>query len=536
MSLLERFYFSLSACNYMKKYLQKTDILIIGLGAAGGVLFGKLAEADFDVTGLDAGPHWKTEKDFVSDEREMSKLKWNDPRISEGENPLDVGAGTSGKGVGGGTVHYTMMSLRLHPSDFRTKSQDGVGMDWPIDYDELEPCYTEIEQNLPIAGPDYFPWVRRSKPYPQPAHKLSCVDQKFKLGAEKLGIKVTTCPLALITEPLTGRWPCINRGFCEQGCKPKAKSSTLITYIPRGLQAGGKIIANAMAKYINLDPSGRKIKSVVYVKNGEEFEIECNTLVISAFTIETPRLLLNNKSEKFPAGLANSSGTVGKYLMSHSDHIVYGKFSEPLYVYRNPPTTSITQDFYETDQTQDYKRGFSIAPYCGRPISFALGAQAGRVNLWGKKLLDFMKEYNFWLQLGIIGEVLPYENNRVELAEEKDAYGIPITRTFFSTGENEKKMIAQGYVVMEKILASAGATETFRTPLFVHLMGTTRMGDDPKSSVVDKNLKTHDLENLYICGNSVFPTSGASNPTLTTQALAARLANHLMEIHGKKIP
>ena len=141
-----------------------------------------------------------------------------------------------------------------------------------------------------------------------------------------------------------------------------------------------------------------------------------------------------------------------------------------------------------------------------------------------------MRDYNFWLQLGIIGEILPYENNRVELTNEKDNYGLPIPKTFFSIGENEKKMIAYGYEIMEKILKEAGATETFRTPLFVHLLGTTRMGNDPKTSVVDKNLKAHDLDNLYICGNSVFPTGGAVNPTLTTQALSARLVDHLKEV------
>ncbi|HLM83828.1 MAG TPA: GMC family oxidoreductase, partial [Candidatus Bathyarchaeia archaeon] len=342
-------------------------------------------------------------------------------------------------------------------------------------------------------------------------------------------------PLALITEPVSGRQPCINRGFCEQGCKPKAKSSTLVTYIPRGIKAGGKIVAGAMAKKINLDPTGKKVTSVSYIKNGEEYELDCRTLIISAFAIETPRLLLNNRSEKFPDGLANSSRTVGKYLMCHSDHVVFGKFKDPLYPYHNPPTTSITQDFYETDPAQDFKRGFSIAPYCGRPISFALGAQAGKNGLWGKRLQEFMREYNFWLQLGMIGEILPAEQNRVELAGEKDIHGIPITKTFFSIGNNERKMIARAYDIMEKILTAAGATEAFRTPLFVHLMGTTRMGNDPKTSVVDKNLKAHDLENAYIAGNSVFPTGGASNPTLTTQALAARLANHIAELRGKEI-
>jgi len=518
----------------MKNNIQKTDILIVGLGAAGGVLFGKLAEAGFDVAALDAGPHWDTDMDFVSDEREMEKLKWSDPRISNGENPLDVGGGTSGKGVGGGTVHYTMMSLRLHPSDFKIKSQDGVGVDWPISYDDLEPFYTEIEQELPISGPENFPWVRQSKPYPQKPHRQSCIDNLFKSGAEKIGAKVVPCPLALITEPVTGRQPCINRGFCEQGCKPKAKSSTLITYIPRGQKAGGKVIAKAMAKRINLNSSGENIRSVTYVKDGQEHEIECNALILSSFTIETPRLLLNNKSDKFPQGLANSSGVVGKYLTCHSDHIVYAKFDKVLRTYRNPPVTSITQDFYETDQKNDYVRGFSIAPYSGRPISFALAAQAGRTDLWGEKLIDFMKEYNFWLQLGIIGEVLSYENNRVELAEEKDDYGIPITKTFFSIGENERKMIEAGYQKMEEIVKAAGATETFRAPLFVHLMGTTRMGNDPETSVVDKNLKAHDVENLYICGASVSPTGGAVNPTLTIQALSARLASYLIDVHDKK--
>ena len=509
---------------------QKTKIAIVGLGAAGGVLFGKLSEAGFDVVGLEAGPFWNSDSDFVSDEREMEKTKWNDPRISLGENPLDIGGGTSGKGVGGGTVHYTMMSLRLHPSDFKTRTIDGVGVDWPIDYDDLEKYYLEVEEDLPVSGPDDFPWVKRSKGYPMRAHRQSCMDAKFKLGAEKLGICVSPCPLACITEPLTGRQPCINRGFCEQGCKPKAKSSTLITYIPRGLKAGGKVIDGAMVTKINLDKTEKKVKSIYYVKNGKEQELYCDILILSAFAIETPRLLLNNKSKKHPQGLANSSGVVGKYLMCHTDHVIYAKFKDPLYVYHNPPVTSLTQDFYETDPSNDFRRGYSIAPYSGRPISFALLAASARSDLWGQKLLDFMKEYNFWLQVGIIGEVLPNENNRVELSDEKDEFGLPIPITTFSMGGNEKKMIKDGYQKMEKITQAAGAIETFRAPLFVHLLGTTRMGDNPKKSVIDKNLKAYDLDNLYICGNSVFPTGGAVNPTLTTQALAARLASHLTEV------
>lgn len=508
---------------------EKADVVIIGLGAAGGVLFGKLAEAGKRVVGLEAGPFWDPERDFTSDERDMEKLKWDDPRLSEGADPLDLCSGTSGKGVGGGTVHYTMMSLRLHPSDFRTYSTDGVGVDWPLTYDDLEPYYTEIEYGLPVSGPDDFPWDRRSKPYPMRSHRQSCVDEKFRKGAEKFGIRVAACPLALITEPLSGRQPCINRGFCEQGCKPNAKSSTLITYIPRGIKSGGTVIAEAMVTRIHLNPSGEKVTGVTYVKDGQEYMIECEQLIISAFTVETPRLLLNNRSPKHPDGLANSSGTVGKFLMCHTDHVLYAKFDEPLRIYRNPPVVSITEDYYETDPRNDFKRGFSIAPYNGRPISFATLAASARRDLWGNKLTEFMKEYNFWMQLGIIGEVLPYEKNRIDLSHEKDDRGLPMPRATFSLGENEHRMIEAGYKRMEAIMQAAGAVDMFRAPLLVHLMGTTRMGDDPAASVVDRNLKAHDLDNLYICGASVFPTSGAVNPTLTIQALAARLADHLIE-------
>lgn len=509
--------------------IMKADYLIIGLGAAGGVLFGKLAEAGKDVVALEAGPMW-TEKDFVSDEREMVKLRWQDPRISEGEDPIQIGITTSGKGVGGGSLHYTMMSLRLHPSDFKTFTNDGVGVDWPIGYDDLEPYYTEVEYDLPVSGSDDFPWQEHSKPYPMRAHKMSCIDELFAKGAEKAGARVFPCPLALITQAQADREVCINRGFCEYGCKPRAKSSTLVNYIPRGIKAGGRIITEAMAVNINLDHDGKKAISVDYIKDGTRQTINCENLILAAFTIEIPRLLLASRTETHPRGVANSSGQVGLNLMCHTDHVVSGRFDFPVRPYRNPPITSITQDFYETDAKNDYKRGFSIAPYASLPIGFALLSIAGDDECWGEELHARMEEYNFWMQLGIIGEVLPYPENRVELSDENDQNGMPIPKAIFRLGANEKKMIEAGYKKMEEIMKAAGAIETFRTPFFVHLMGTTRMGDDPATSVVDADLKAHDLDNLYICGPSVYPTSGAVNPTLTAQALAARLADHLTNL------
>lgn len=508
---------------------QKADFCIIGVGAAGGVLAAGLAEAGFNVVGLEAGPHWKTEDDFASDELEGLKLFWNDPQISAGSDPVSLCVGKQGKGVGGSTVVYTMMALRLHQSDFNTRSIDGVGADWPINYEDLAPYYDRIERELPVSGPEYFPWGAFHGPYPQPPHVVDCLTQRFFDGCEKLGWRHSVCPLAMVTTYGTGdRWACTNRGFCEQGCKPKAKSSTLINFVPRAIAAGAEIKANCMAARINVDKRGLA-KSVTYLKDGREFEQEAKVIIIAAYSIETPRLLLNSRSDLFPDGLANSSGLVGKNFMVHSDHLVYARFADPIRPYHAPPTVGLTQDFYETDPKNDYVRGFTLAPYASLPIDFAVGAATNRTDLWGSGLRDFMKDYNFYIRNGIIGEVLPYEHNAVTLTDELDHHGLPVPKVTFSYGENERKMIEAGYRRCEEVMEAAGALETFRTPATAHLLGTCRMGADPAASVTDEWGRCHDVPNLLIAGGSLFPTSGAVNPSLTIEALALRTAEHLIE-------
>ncbi len=510
------------------------DVLIIGTGAAGSVLAGQLAEGGLKVICLDAGPYWNPEKDWASDEWEMRKLFWDGPRInaSTAENRVSIGTSTSGKAVGGGTIHYTMMALRLHPSDFRTKTLDGVGEDWPITYDDLAPYYEFMEHELPVAGPEEWPWEGKGS-YPQPEHETDCQAQKFMDGCGKLGIKPAVCPLAMVTAYYKDPWgfkrePCTNRGYCHEGCKPNAKSYTLLNFIPKAKKYNATIVPDAYVTKITTDKSG-KVSGAEFIREGAKQCIKARVVILSAFVVETPRLLLASANSDFPDGLANSSGAVGKYLMVHSDHLVYARFKEPVRQYRNPPTTVITQDFYETDAGNDYKRGFTIGPYAGRPIDFANLAINSRRDMWGHKLLDFMKGYNYWMRNGIIGEVLPNKENRVELSDEVGEFGLPIPIVYFKYGDNDKKLIEHGLKLSADIMEAAGAVEIFPAPASAHLMGTCRMGEDPKTSVVNSYGQSYDIPNLFIAGTPIFVTSGAVNPTLTAQALAARTAEYIIK-------
>jgi choline dehydrogenase-like flavoprotein len=223
-----------------RKYGQEeVDIVIVGAGAAGGVLAKELSEAGFSVVVIEAGPMRDPQKDFASDELAMKRLGWEDTRMVDGTDPLTMGHNNSGRGVGGGTVHFTGVFLRFHESDFKTKSIDGVGEDWPIHYKDLDPYYTKTEKEIAVSGPKHFPWGNFNGPYPYPERDpLSPNAYTFQKGCETLGLQSSVTPLAILSAPFEGRPPCINRGFCNQGCMPNAKFSTLIVHIPKAIQAG----------------------------------------------------------------------------------------------------------------------------------------------------------------------------------------------------------------------------------------------------------------------------------------------------------
>ena len=510
------------------------DYAIVGVGSAGGVLLQRLARAGFKVVGFEAGPFWDTERQWVSDEAGSHNLYWNDLRITGGADPLALGSNNSGKGVGGGSVHWASFVPRFHPSDFEIYTQDGVGVDWPIDYEDLEPYYQLLEREMPVAGPAYYPW---GKPHGHPygPHPMGEVGNVLIKGCTALGIPVSAGgPVAILSASHGDRPHCIYRGFCIQGCKVGAKASTLVTHVPDAIAHGAEIRDNAMVARISLDSSGRTNGIVYFDADGNERFQKARAVIVCGYALETPRLLFNSACAGHEQGLANSSGTLGKYLMAQAGNVILGKFDDLIRQYKAPPAHALTEEFYETDPKRDFARGFAVQTVGPLPIAFSKQLMAAK-GLWGWGLRREMMDYNHWSPLGLLGEILPWEDNRIEIADGKDGrqdardrFGLPVAQVTFSLKDNDKKLIEFGKNKVMDIMRAAGAKEVVQEQRYAHLVGGARMSATAATGVCDKFGRTWDVPNLFVMDGSVFPTQGSANPGLTIQALAARTADYLI--------
>lgn len=520
----------MSKLNWIHQH-QEVDVVIVGAGAAGGVLAKELSEAGLSVVIIEAGPLRDSQKDLASDELAMQSLGWQETRIVDGKDPLTMGHNNSGYGVGGGTTHFTGVFLRFHESDFKTKSIDGVGEDWPLHYKDLEPYYNRIEQEIGVAGPRYFPWGNFHGPYPLPERNvLSPNAEVFRNGCAKLNIESVVAPLAIVTAPFKGRPPCINRGFCNQGCMPTSKFSTLIVHIPQAIHNGAVLLADCMVTQILMKDD--LASGVLFVHKGVEYRQRAKVVIICAFAVETPRLLLNSETSRYPEGLANSSGWVGRAIMPHSSNDVYAKFDYEVRLYKGTPVLASTQDFYATDRSRGFARGYTLHAHGARPLEFAKGIAKGAKNsvpMWGKDLREAMLDYNYYGRVTMVGEVLPHPENRVTLSDEKDPLGLPRANVTFSYGNNDLRLIEHAVEQMSAILRAASGKVKHVVSDTAHLMGGCRMGDDPQQSVVNSYCQSHDVTNLFICDASVFVTSGGGNPTNTVMAIAARTADYIID-------
>ena len=513
---------------------EEVDFAIVGVGSAGGVLLQRLARAGFKVVGFEAGPFWDTERDWVSDEAGSHNLYWNDLRITGGADPLALGNNNSGKGVGGGSVHWAAFTPRFHPSDFEVYTQDGVGADWPISYEEIEPYYQLLEQEIPVAGPAWYPW---GKPHGHPyaPHPMGGVGDTLIRGCAALGIPVSAGgPVAILSASHGDRPHCIYRGFCIQGCKVGAKASTLVTHVPDALDHGAEIRDNSMVARVSMNQNGRTDGVVYFDSEGREHFQRARAVIVSGYAIETPRLLLNSACPGHEQGLANSSGTLGKYLMAQAGNVILGRFDELVRMYKAPPAHALTEEFYETDPKRDFARGFAVQTVGPLPIAFAKQMMVAK-NTWGWGLRRVMQDYNHWSALGLLGEILPWEDNRIELAdgrdgrpEARDRFGLPVASVTFNLHDNDKKMIEFGKNKVIDIMCAAGATEIVQEARYAHLVGAARMSATPETGVCDKFGRTWDVPNLFVMDGSVMPTQGSANPGLTIQSLAARTADYLI--------
>ena len=512
----------------MRQYSEDTavDFVIVGTGAGGGTLACKLAEYGFSVVALDAGPYWRPLEDFASDETHQSKLYWTDERIVDGDTPLQLGANNSGKSIGGSTVHFAMVSLRFRPEWFKSRTKLGYGVDWPLDWREMWGYYGEVEQALKISGPLTYPWGPKRPRYPYRPHDLNAAALVLAEGAEAMGIGWTATPLATLSAPRGLAHPCVYRGMCVIGCSTNAKQSVLVTWLPRALKAGAELRDLAMVGTIEHDAAGL-VTGVRYLRDGRWRFQRARNVVVAGYAIETPRLLLASASGKFPDGLANSSGLVGKNLMVQSNQAVWGVMDQEIRSYKGPPSLAITEHWNYADDGKDFHGGYSYMSQGPLPIVWGT-TQASKRGLWGQALLDEMEKYNHQVGLKIVGETLPQERNCVTLTDEQDQYGLRIPRITYSFCDNDKRLIDHSLRFMRQALEAVDARDIWdETDDTCHLNGTARMGDDAQSSVVNADCRSWDIPNLWICDGSVFPTVGGVNPSLTIQAIACRTADRI---------
>lgn len=537
------------------KTTDQVDFLIIGAGAAGGVMAKELSTSGFRVVVLEQGPYLEP-SEFVHDEVNNAwesalvndwKRQPNTFRRTEQETAKIKPAVFYGRMVGGGTVHFTANYWRFHEIDFVERSKwgaiSGTGFaDWPITYRDLEPYYTKVEEEVGVSGlagsSPFDPW--RSKPYPMPPLPVKSSGVLFEKGARKLGLHPFPSPMAIASQPYRGRPGCVHCGFCEAfGCEVSAKSSTLATVIPVAEQTGRcEIRPNSYVRKIEVDARGRVSGAVYFDDPGREKFQAARTVIVCANGAETARLLLMSKSSLFPNGLANSSGLAGKYLMFDSFVSASGLFEHPLNEYKSVQVTRVLHDFYDADPKRGFYGGGGIdARFDFYPISFALGGLPPDVPKWGSGLKSALAEYfTHTMMLAAHTTTLPVETNSVSLDPEvKDHWGLPALRVTLKNHPDDMKTMQFFQEREVEILDAAGARKIWRSPvqeneLGYHLLGTCRMGTDPKTSVVNTDHRAHDVPNLFLCDGSSFVTSGRNQPTLTIQALAYRAADRITHL------
>jgi len=533
----------------------EVDFVIVGAGAAGGVIAKELSTAGFRIVVLEQGPYLQ-EKDFEHDEVKNYLLSALTNDYQRQPNSFRKTASSKlkrqpalgyGRVVGGGTVHFTGNYWRFHEIDFIERSKlgpiAGTGFaDWPITYADLEPYYTKVEWEIGVsgqAGANPFD-PPRSRPYPLPPLPIKSSGVLLERAARKLGLHASPAPMAILSQPHNGRNACVHCGFCESfGCEVGAKSSSLATVI-RVAEKTGKceIRPNSYARKIETDKRGR-VRGVIYFdeKKHEVFQ-RAKAVVVCANGAETPRLLLMSKSNLFPQGLANSSGVVGNYLMFNGGSSAGALFEQPTNEYKSVVVSRIVHDFYDTDPKRGFYGGGGIDfRFELQPVSFALNGLPLNAPRWGSEYKAMLKDY-YTHTVYMLSHTtsLPLKTNRILLDPElKDAWGLPAISVIYKDHPDDMKTMKFFQDRGVELLEAAGAKKTWRYPVFeqtfsVHLLGTCRMGDDPKQSVINKDHRAHDLSNLFICDGSSFVTSGRGQPTCTIQALAFRAADQIIRL------
>lgn len=519
-------------------YPGETEVCIIGAGPAGGIIALELAGRGIGSVILEAGPR----HDFA---RRFEYMR----RFLKGENPWKTALaaldryttggsmpyrleGNRARGVGGSTLYWEGYALRFRAEDFRLRSLHGVAEDWPISYEEIEPYYARAERALGVAGTLDDPWASpRSGGFPLPPFPPSYSDGLFVSACRSLGIALHSLPQARNSVPYGGRAQCQGYSTCHV-CPIGAKASADLSHILRAEATGhARVLTDVSALRLETDAPDRVVAVVYAGHDRRERRLSARLFVVAAGGVETARLLLLSASRDAPQGLANRSGLVGRHFMSHPLLDITGRVGKPVYPYRIGFSTTMTDQFAVGRDRR--RRGAFFFEFLnsagGPPARLAIASRK-----WGPALEKHVKEeFGRTLGVRIFCEQLPDRGNSVSVNPEvRDHFGQPVPHITWNVGEYERAALAEARDIAERVLRAAGAEDIreMRLRHAAHQIGTHRMGADPGTSVVDPNLRAHEVANLYLVGGGCFVTASASPPTLTIAALALRAADHIVGV------
>lgn len=551
------------------------DVIIVGAGVAGALMAYSLTQASpgLKVLMLEAGQsepdRLKLVGNYAGADRKSSvspykggtgdtEAPYPDPdKLSgyyvQGADPNTLFKSTYLRLVGGSTWHWLGNVPRFVPNDFRMRSQFGVGVDWPISYDELERWYGEAEHELGVSG-DHDEWDGlhggwRGRQFPMSKIWLSYSDLVAArdidgLEVDGLRLKVMSTPQARNSQPYQGRPPCAGNSICVPICPIKAKYDATV-HVELATAAGAELREQAVVVRLELGDDGRHIRRVVYRRwqGHEEVAVTGRVVVLAAHAVETAKLLLMSAPDAAPRGLANTSDQVGRNLMDHLQGSSQARTNEPVFPFRGPPTTGGI-DAFRDGQFRRERAAFRMSlgndgwSRSGSPWSDVVEAVKNERRFGDDLVRQLQYRVTHQFRISYSTEMLPDPDNRVELSDELDPSGLRRPKiTFRGAPEYNQRAFAKAWAVMHRIYEAMGIPRENRSVTedtaenrkgysgAGHIMGTCRMGDDPRTSVVDRDCRAHDHPNLFIVGSSNFPTCGTANPTLTVAALALRAAD-----------
>ena len=523
----------------------QSRVVIIGAGASGAAFAWRLAQQGVKSICLERGD-WLNPNDIPTDQADWEYRRITDfspnPNVRKANSDYPILDANSEikplmyNGVGGSTIMWSAHTPRFRPSDFKINTLDGVGFDWPISYWDLAPYYEINDAVMGTSGVAGDPGNPPRTPRDTPALPYGVVGTKMANAATKLGWHWWPSDGNILATAHGDRPGCNNCGPCEMGCRIGARASVDITYWPKAIAMGAELVLNACVSHIEVDSKGLANKVIWFDQNGTQQATSCDYVVMAANGIGTPRILLNSVSKEFPNGLANSSGQVGRNFMLHPIAGVSGVWDEPVQSWAgNDAFCLLTQHFYETDSSRTFKRGYEMQVTRGQgPLISALGGFGLNVP-WGQGHHErFDQVFGHVATVAVTCEDLPTDTNFVSIdSQVTDRFGVPAAVMNYELEENAKQMKSHGIESAKAWLTAAGAREVLVNPLLAqagfHLMGTTRMGTDPNTSVVGQDCRAHDVPNLLVIDASVFASSAAVNPTPTLQAIAIRAADQLVK-------